>query len=78
MYKKVHLRLNLRVHFKIELPFKLHMLMHLLVCKSAKNNSMKGELKGSNLLHWKVHLTFSFRKHLKLHKNVKKKIHLML
>ena len=25
----------------------LHMLMYLLVCKSAKNNSMKGELKGS-------------------------------
>ena len=47
MYQKVHLRLNLRVHFKIELPFKLHMLMYLLVYKSAKNNSMIGELKGS-------------------------------
>ena len=41
------MRLQLRVHFKIELPFKLHMLMHLLVYKSAKNNSMKGERKGS-------------------------------
>ena len=47
MYKKVHLMLNLRVHIKIELPFKLHMLMHLLVYKCAKNNSVKGELKGS-------------------------------
>ena len=47
MYQKVHLSLNVRVHFKIELPFKLHMLMHLLVYKSAKNNSLKDELKGS-------------------------------
>ena len=35
------------MHFKITLPFKLHMLMHFLVFKSAKNNSMKGVLKGS-------------------------------
>ena len=35
------------MHFKIELPFKLQMLMHLLVYKSAKNNLMNGELKGS-------------------------------
>ena len=35
------------MHFKIALPFKLHMLMHFLVFKSAKNNSMKGVLKGS-------------------------------
>ena len=39
--------LNSRVHFKIGLHFMLHMLMCLLVCKSAKNNSMKGELKDS-------------------------------
>ena len=29
------------------LRVKLHMLMHLLLCKCVKNNSMKGELKGS-------------------------------
>ena len=68
--------MHLRVHFKTDLPFKLHMLMHLLVCKCAKNNSMIGELKGFN--HLKVHLRFSFMEHLKLHKNVKKKIYLTL
>ena len=40
------MRLHLRVHFKTELFFKLHMLMHLFVYTSAKNNSMKRELKG--------------------------------
>ena len=41
------MRLNLWVHFKIESPFKLAMLIHLIAYNSAKNNSMKGERKGT-------------------------------
>ena len=72
------MRLNLRVHFKIDLPFKLHMLMHLLVYKSAKNSSMKGELKDSLYVALEGTPKISFREDLMLYKNMEKKIHLML
>ena len=29
-------------------------------------------------MHWRVHLRFSFRKHLKMHKSVMKKMHVTL
>ena len=56
----------------------MQMLMHLQVYKSAKSNSMEGELKGYFMWHLKVYITFSFREHLNLYKIVKKKIHLTL
>ena len=68
----------MRVHSKIELPFKLHMLMHLLVCKSAKDSSVKGELKGSLYVALEGAPKISFREDLKLYKNMEKKIHLTL
>ena len=52
--------------------------MHLLVYKSAKNNLMNGELKGSLYVPFKGASKIPFREHLKLHKNVKKKIYLAL
>ena len=54
------------------------MLMHLLVYKSAENNSMEGELKGSLYVALEGAPKIFFQGALKLHKNVKKKIHLTL
>ena len=54
------------------------MLMHLLVYNSAKNNSMKGELKGSPYVPFKGAPKIFFQRALKVAKNVKKKIYLTL
>lgn len=45
------------------------MMVHLLVRKSAKNESIKGELEGYSILHLKTYLKWS-----KMYKNMKKKI----
>ena len=54
------------------------MLMYLLLYKSAKNDSMKGKLKGSLYVPFKGAPKIFFQAALKVVQNVKKKIYLTL
>ena len=58
----------------IQLHLKMHMLVYLSDQKNPQNNSIKVELRRHSVLHLKFH----FKKHEKLQKNVKNKIHLTL